>query len=133
MLGKKPKTPPIESLIGAGTRVDGSVIFTGGLRVDGTVKGNISALDEKPTTLVLSEQGRINGEIRVTRAVINGEVSGPVYASEAVELMPQARVSGDVHYRSIEVHMGAVVSGKLVYDQSGKDVKVVEFKPVPGN
>ena len=56
MFGNKSNKPsPIDSLIGAGTTITGDVNFTGGLRVDGCVKGNIKAVGEKPGTLVLSE------------------------------------------------------------------------------
>jgi cytoskeletal protein CcmA (bactofilin family) len=134
MFAKKRKPPRIDTLIGTGTRIDGSVTFSGGLRVDGAIRGNVSALEnDKETTLVLSEQGRINGEIKVTRAVINGEVLGPLYVNDSLELMPQARVTGDVHYGSIEVHSGAVVSGKLVNDQRASERNIVELKPVSSN
>jgi cytoskeletal protein CcmA (bactofilin family) len=133
MFGKRRKIPRIDSLVGATTRIDGAITFIGGLRVDGVIRGNITALEEKPSTLVLSEKGRVEGEIKVSRAIINGEVSGPVYATESVELMPRARVTGDVHYRSIEVHMGAVVSGKLVHELNQSNPKVVELKPYSSN
>src|SRR5262249_56510331 len=77
----KPQTR-IDSLIGEGTTVEGNVIFSGGLRVDGRVKGNVLTSDDQPSTLVLSERARIEGEIRVSHAVVNGTVVGPVFAAE---------------------------------------------------
>jgi len=109
------KSAPIDSLIGAGTLIEGDVHFDGGLRIDGTVNGRVIGLAEQGTQLVLSEQGRVKGEIRARRVLINGEVSGPVFASESVELMPKARVLGDVHYQRIEVHLGAQVTGRLIH------------------
>lgn len=131
MFGNKSSKPQnrIDCLIGAGTVIEGSITFTGGLRVDGKVKGNIMAAADKPGTLVLSEQAQIDGEIHVSHAVINGTVTGPVHATEYVELQPKANVTGDVYYKTLEVQLGAVVQGRLVHQTEGKSEKVVQFKP----
>ena len=130
--GKKSNKPhkSIDCLIGAGTTIEGNITFSGGLRVDGHVRGNVLAVDSKPGTLVLSEQARIEGEIRVSHVVINGTVVGPVHAVEYVELQTKANVTGDVHYRTLEIQLGAVVQGRLVYQAEGKSDKVVPLKPV---
>lgn len=126
--GSKPHNN-IECLIGAGTTVDGNITFAGGLRVDGRVRGDVIAADDKPGTLVLSEQAQIEGEIRVSHVVINGTVIGPVHAAEYLELQPKANVTGDVHYRTLEIQLGAVVQGRLVYQSEGKSENVVQLKP----
>jgi cytoskeletal protein CcmA (bactofilin family) len=123
----------IDSLIGAGTRVDGNITFSGGLRLDGHVKGNVLAEEGKPSTLVLSEKARVDGAIRVSHVVINGTVNGPVNASEYVELQPKSRVTGDVCYKTLEMHLGAVIEGRLVHQQDGQGDAVVELKAVSGN
>lgn len=105
----------IDTLIGAETVVKGDVDFSGGLRVDGSVFGNVNESSAKPGTLVLSEHGRIEGAITVSHAVINGTVIGPVHAGEYVELQAKSRVTGDVHYKILEMHIGSVVEGKLIY------------------
>ena len=132
MFGKKPKSGPIESLIGASSRVEGGVSFSGGLRVDGQVIGNITASNDKPSTLILSESAYVEGEIRVGYVVVNGTVDGPIHAAEFLELSDKARVTGDVYYKSVEVHVGAVISGKMVHENP-KAEKVVELKPASGN
>ncbi len=105
----------IDTLIGAETVISGDIHFSGGLRVDGKICGNVSEAGDKPGTLVLSEHGRIEGAIKVSHVVINGEVVGPVSAQSYVELQAKSRVKGDVCYKSLEMHMGAVVEGKLIY------------------
>ena len=82
MFNRKKAAPQkrIDSLIGAGTTVEGDVTFAGGLRVDGTVRGHVAAVDKQPATLVVSELATIEGEIRVSHVVINGAVDGPVIA-----------------------------------------------------
>ena len=105
MFARKHSKPQsrIDCLIGAGTVVEGNIVFTGGLRIDGKVKGNVMAGGEQPGTLVLSEQARVDCEVQVSHAVINGAVTGPVRAVEYLELQPKAHVTGDVHYDAIEV------------------------------
>lgn len=129
MFGGKSNNKPqnrIDCLIGAGTMIEGSITFTGGLRVDGRVRGDVISADGKPGTLVLSEQAQIEGEIRVSHVVINGTVVGPVHAAEYIELQAKANVTGDVYYKTLEIQLGAVVQGRLVYQTDGK---VVQFKP----
>lgn len=119
MFGKKTPKPQsrIDSLIGNGTRIEGDIFFTGGLRVDGEIKGNVRADGDQASTLVLSEQARIEGAIEVSHLVVNGTVMGPVYASEYVELQSKSRVTGDVYYKTLEMHVGAIVEGKLVHQE----------------
>ena len=135
MFGKKSNKPsPIDSLIGTGTTIAGDIHFTGGLRVDGCVKGNIKAVGDKPGTLVLSEMAKIEGEIDVGHVVINGTVAGPVRAKEYLELLPKARVTGDVSYKTIEIHVGAIVMGRMVHEGDSRPAeKVLEFKPAIGS
>lgn len=132
---KSNKASAIDSLIGAGTTINGDINFTGGLRVDGVVKGNIKAVGDKPGTLVLSELAKVEGEIDVGHVVINGTVAGPVRAKEYLELLPKARVTGDVSYKTIEIHVGAIVMGRLVHEGESRLLtdKVIEFKPALGN
>jgi cytoskeletal protein CcmA (bactofilin family) len=115
----KPSKPQnrIDTLIGADTRILGDISFTGGLRVDGHIKGNVLAKGDAPCTLVLSENAKIEGKIQVSHVVVNGTVMGPVHATEYVELQPKARVSGDVFYKTLEMHLGAIVEGKLVHEE----------------
>lgn len=133
--GKKRNKPQsrIDSLIGPGTRIEGGISFSGGLRVDGHVRGNIMATGDEPSTLVLSDLANVQGEIHVSHVVINGTVVGPVHASEYLELQAKAKVSGDVFYKSMEIQLGAVVEGKLLHQDNIKSDKVVAFKPASGD
>jgi len=126
---KKSKQPQkrIDSLIGAGTVVEGDVVFTGGLRIDGVVNGRVATADGQPGTLVISEQAKVDGEVRVSHVVINGAVDGPVTANDYLELQAKARVHGDVLYRSLEMHVGAIVEGKLAHAEV-ESASVVELK-----
>jgi cytoskeletal protein CcmA (bactofilin family) len=121
MLGRKNKGT-IDSLIGISTKIQGDVHFQGGLRIDGQVKGNVIANGDDPSMLVISEHAKVEGEVRVAHLVVNGEIVGPVYSSELLELQPRARITGDVYYKALEMHGGALVAGKLTHDQVGEPV-----------
>lgn len=128
MFGRKNKAVQIDSLIGTGTAFLGDVSFRGGMRVDGYVRGNVYSDEGSQATLVVSEFGRIEGDVRVARVIINGEVIGSVFAQSTVELMPKARVSGDIHYQNIEMHMGAYVNGALVHEEPQVSGNIVDIK-----
>jgi cytoskeletal protein CcmA (bactofilin family) len=113
---KKPKqTAHIDSLIGQNTEIHGDVIFSGGLHVDGMIKGSVIAEKGDDSVLTLSERGVIEGEVKVPNVVVNGSVIGDVHATGHVELAAQARVHGNVYYSLIEMAMGAEVNGKLMH------------------
>lgn len=109
------KPPKVSTVIGQGTKLTGDVHFTGGLHLDGGIQGNVSAEPNSHATLTVSELGRIEGDVRVDNLILNGTVVGDVYANERVELASKARVTGVVHYRLLEMAMGAEVNGQLVH------------------
>jgi len=128
MFGKTSKPHnKIDSLIGAGTMIEGDINFSGGLRIDGEVRGNVRASGDQASTLVISEHACIDGEVRVSHMVVNGTVNGPIHSSGFLELQPHARVTGDVEYNTIEMNLGAIVQGRLVH-QGGGGIKAVELK-----
>lgn len=107
------KAQAINSLIGPTTTVEGNIHFTGGLRIDGTVKGNVIASTSAKSMLVASESATIEGEVHGDHLVINGTINGPIVSRTLIELQPKARINGDVHYVAIEMHHGALVTGRL--------------------
>lgn len=130
MFSKKHSKPQnrIDSLIGAGTIIEGDLNFSGGMRIDGRVNGNVVATPGKPSTLVLSELAQVNGEVNVTHLVVNGVINGSVSASEYLELQSKARVKGDVSYHTIEIQLGAVIDGRLLHAVAADHEKVVTLK-----
>ena len=105
----------IDTLVGAETRIEGDLHFNGGLRVDGAIRGSVSEQNGTPSTLILSEHGKIEGAVTAAKIVINGKVIGPVKSSHFIELQTKARITGDLYYKSLEMHTGAVIEGKLIY------------------
>jgi len=133
--GKKlRKITKIDTLVGQSTELKGDVNFRGGIHVDGVIKGNVIAENDSGSSLTLSENGRIEGNVRVPNVVLNGTVIGDVHAIEGIELAANARVKGNVYYNLIEMAMGAEVNGSLVHRSEPMPVpakqKVVEEKKV---
>jgi cytoskeletal protein CcmA (bactofilin family) len=110
---QKIRSARVDTLIGKGTTIDGDLRFSGGLHVEGVIKGNLAA-DGDDATLILSEHGHIQGEVRVPSMVLNGMIDGDVFACGKVELFEKARICGDVYYNLLEMAVGAEVNGKLV-------------------
>lgn len=114
MFGKK-KQPPIRSLIGEGTRIEGVLSFSDGLRIDGEVVGDVIATGEgSNNVLVISEKATVRGKVKAGHVIINGNVHGPIHSEELLELQPKARVVGDVNYQALEMHQGAIIQGVML-------------------
>lgn len=127
-LGKTPSEKPcntIDTLVGAKTELKGDIVFTGGLRVDGKIRGNITAKGDGASTLVLSENAVVTGNVTVPHIITNGSIKGNVRAAERIELQPKAEITGDVYYKVIEMAMGAAINGNLVREpmEAGRDNK----------
>lgn len=119
MFGKKQKKDRIEiaklsSLIADNLQVVGDVLFSGGLRVDGKVEGNILGQAGEKSLIVLSEKGCVVGRVRAYDAVINGTISGGLEVEHFLELQAGARVSGNITYSQLQMECGATVEGQLM-------------------
>ncbi|MCH7695655.1 MAG: polymer-forming cytoskeletal protein [Proteobacteria bacterium] len=118
---QKRRTTRIDTLIGQHSEILGDIRFSGGLHVDGTIKGNVIADKDSRSMLSLDEKGTIEGEVSVPYVVINGVVIGDVHSGDHVELSSKARVTGNVYYNLIEMAIGAEVNGKLVHSPNTED------------
>ncbi|SFU35644.1 protein CcmA, bactofilin family [Nitrosomonas eutropha] len=129
MFGKKRRVvSDIDTLIGENTVITGDIQFAGGLRVDGRISGSIMAAgNTQHSLLVLSEQGVIEGKIKVPYLVINGIVKGPIHSDESLELQPGAKITGDIYYKTIKIHQGAVVEGKMVCHENSQPEKLITY------
>ncbi|MBO6849862.1 MAG: bactofilin family protein [Marinobacter sp.] len=122
MLGKKKQKPRrptghFDTLVSSRTTVEGDVHFSGGLHVDGRVRGKVVAEEGSDAVLRVSEVGEIAGDIVAPHVIINGTVHGDVYASAHLELAEKASINGNVYYNLIEMAMGASVNGNLVHQR----------------
>ena len=115
--GKKGKSAGarIDTIIGQQTQISGDLHFSGGLHIDGHIKGSVIADEGTESVLTVSEHGRIEGDVRVPNVFLNGAVTGDVRCEERIELAAKAKVNGDVYYNLIEMVMGAEVNGSLLH------------------
>ena len=107
----------VDTLIGASTVIKGDISFTGGLNIAGRVFGAIVAENGGNALLVLSENGSIEGEVRAPHVVIHGAIKGDIVASEHIQLAAQARVTGNIYYKLLEMAAGAQVNGQIVREE----------------
>lgn len=126
--GKKSKTSTgkVDTIIGQQTRIEGDIHFSGGLHIDGRIKGGVIAEGGSGSVLTISEHGSIEGDVMVPTVILNGSVTGDVRSGERIELAAKARVDGDVYYNLIEMAMGATVNGNLVHNAE-TDSSVLSF------
>ncbi|WP_100639301.1 bactofilin family protein [Marinobacter salexigens] len=122
MLGKKkakPRRPAgnFDTLISSRTTIEGDVHFSGGLHVDGRIRGKVLAEDGSDAVLRVSEVGEVTGDIAAPHVIINGTVHGDVYASTHLELAEKAAINGSVYYNLIQMAMGSSVNGNLVHQR----------------
>jgi cytoskeletal protein CcmA (bactofilin family) len=118
----EPLQQRVDCLIGAETTVTGDVVFSGGLRIDGKITGDVTVSNVKAGTLTLGEHGCIDGDVRVSNLVVFGKIDGSVYVTGLVELRSSARVTGDVYYGSLEMEAGSVIDGRLVKHKAAGEV-----------
>ena len=112
MLGSR-KQPPIRTLVGEGTVIQGEIRFGEGLRIDGRVVGDVIANGEGRSILVIGDKASITGRVQADHVIVNGAIVGPVECDELLELQPKARIEGTVRYARLEMHQGAQVHGEL--------------------
>ena len=96
------------SVVGRGTRIEGTVEAAGSLRVEGEVKGKITAERE----VTLSPQGRVEANIQAGSIVLAGQVKGNLAAKGDVSLPADSRLDGNIRAHNVDV--GGVVKGNIV-------------------
>ena len=114
---KKPLTRSkikIDSYIGKDTLVEGNITFSGGMHIQGTVRGALAS-EDADSILILSEDGYIEGNVHIPYLILDGKIKGQVTSTQRVELTKNARIFGDLHYRFIEMSAGAEVNGTLIH------------------
>lgn len=113
-----------DTLISTKTTVVGDITATGGLHIDGVVRGNLRADPDSDATIRISESGQVTGQISAPNIIINGSVQGDVYASSYLELAGKARIKGDVHYERMEMVLGAQINGQIHHSDASDNAPV---------
>ena len=112
-----------EMYIGSFPGSNCEITFEGVLHFDGYSIGNISSPEG---TLVLTKRGRIEADVDVRVAIINGWVAGTITASERVVLESEARVTGQIHTHALSVRLGAIFDGECLFSAPEHSFGVAE-------
>lgn len=119
----------IDTLLGPTARVQGDVDFAGALHLDGCVTGSVRAPADAPSTVSVSEGGRVEGAVEAQHVLLNGAIHGDIRATGRVVLGTRARVHGNVYYGVIEMALGAEVRGRLIPRAPGAGTSMPRIVP----
>ena len=95
-----------------GTVLQGDLICSGNLKVDGKVVGNINS----PSRVVVGETGIVEGEIKCQNAQIYGEVNGYINCEDVLVLKPTAKIKGDIKTGKMVIEIGAFFTGNCTME-----------------
>ena len=116
MFKQKPsKNAKVDTLIGAKTRINGDIEFSGGLHLEGYINGNVKGDSSAGTFLSVSQHGSIEGSVIAPNVILNGIVKDDIKTMKQVELGAKAHVLGNVHYTIIETAVSTQINGKLIH------------------
>lgn len=130
---KRKKNHAIDTLIDETMNIRGSMNFSGGIRLDGKLYGNLTLSDGTAGSVIMGPKSKILGNIKTDTAIIAGEVKGNIEAQDFLELHSTAIVSGDISYGEIEVHSGALLNGNVTKIKKSKTIKKIVNKKEKSN
>ena len=123
MIKKKRKFVAITTLIDKDIVISGDTTYTGGIRLDGKINGNLKVHGEEDSLLIMGHGSKITGDVEVEKAIINGEINGNVKCNDYLELNTNAIVNGNIEYDIIEVHEGSKINGIIKFIRNKKKIK----------
>ena len=123
MIKKKRKFVAITTLIDKDIMISGDTTYTGGIRIDGKINGNLKVHGEEDSLLIMGHGSKITGDVEVEKAIINGEINGNIKCHDYLELNTNAIVNGSIEYDIIEVHEGSKITGNLKFTKNSKKIE----------
>tara|TARA_B110000116_G_C16315369_1_gene349930 strand:+ start:10 stop:444 length:435 start_codon:yes stop_codon:yes gene_type:complete len=120
MMKKKRKFVAITTLIDKDIVISGDTSYTGGIRIDGEMIGNLKVHGEEDSLLIMGHGSKITGNVDVEKAIINGEINGNIKCHDYLELNTNSIVNGSIEYDIIEVQEGAKITGDLKFIKNNK-------------
>jgi cytoskeletal protein CcmA (bactofilin family) len=104
---EKNRKVELTSMLGKGSRVEGTFDVRGGVRIDGEVEGSLRT----DNILTVGPNGRIKANISARECLVAGVVVGDIRVTDILELERTARVQGNISARILRIHDGAVLNG----------------------
>jgi cytoskeletal protein CcmA (bactofilin family) len=103
----KNKIVELSTIVGKDCIIEGNLKIKGGIRIDGTIKGNI----ETDGFVIIGQTGTVKANIKADECMVSGIVDGDVSVDKGLELDKNSRVAGNVSAKNLTVHNGAVLTG----------------------
>lgn len=98
----------MNTIVGKGTKIEGTMEVAQSIRIDGSFKGTLKASD----TLIVGATGELTDvSVTVKNAVIGGRISGNIVAANKVTLESTSRLDGDLTAKLLVIEEGALFSG----------------------
>ena len=120
------KSGELNTIVGKGTRIEGSMFVQNSLRVDGRIVGNVSTTE----SIVVGKDGEIKGELTVGNAVIGGKIEGKIEAKGKVVLESKSSFQGEMKTAKLVIDEGAFFDGNCIMDdQKKRTTPVQQFEP----
>lgn len=100
----------IETLIGAGSTINGNIVANNSLLINGVITGNVST----ESTIRVGTTGVIKGDVKARSAIIGGVIEGNLDTKENTILGAQSRLMGDLKTTKLKIEEGATFEGRCV-------------------
>jgi cytoskeletal protein CcmA (bactofilin family) len=95
------------NLISIGTDITGDIKSSGDIRIDGTLKGNLSTKGK----VVIGPTGKVKGEVICKNSEVSGIVEGKIAVGQLLNLKASSKILGDIVTSKLSVEQGATFSG----------------------
>ena len=99
-----------QAILGSGARFKGKISNANSIEINGFVEADL--VTEKVT---IGSAGKFTGAVDSDLVVIAGEYEGKMQA-ESVWLTETSRISGEVHYKSLQMDRGAALNCRVVHN-----------------
>lgn len=100
----------INSIIGPETVLEGNFKTKDTTRVEGTIRGDVTS----EGTLILSDKGKIYGNITAKNVIVGGAVEGNITVEDKIEITAMGSIKGDITTRSLIIDENAVFQGNCL-------------------
>jgi cytoskeletal protein CcmA (bactofilin family) len=119
-------TEKLESFFGANTFLNGDIDTKGTLRIEGSVRGKVTA-----DWIILGEKASVNGDISAKGIVVAGKVEGNMQAKEIIEIKSKGKVLGDISTNKLTIFEGAIFDGMSFMQKNG-EAKIIDLQAKGG-
>jgi len=121
-----PETSASEvTVVGQGARIEGTLVSAGSLRIDGQVKGKVSAEGD----VGLSAQSRVEADVTAQNVTVGGQLRGNIVAKGKAELVRGGKVEGNITARTLVIAEGALFSGQSIMGEAAQQAKPAAAAP----